>query len=30
LSPTTLKFKTTAHVLAGKEVFGLWTFERAR
>lgn len=30
LSPTTLKFKTTAHLLAGKEVFGLWTFERAR
>ena len=30
LSPTTLKFKTVAHVFGGKETFGLWTFERVR
>jgi len=30
LSPTTLKFKTVAHVLGGKETFGIWTFQRAK
>jgi len=29
-SPTTLKFRTIAHVLGGKETFGIWTFQRAR
>ena len=30
LSPTTLKFKTVAHVLGGKETFGVWTFQRVK
>jgi hypothetical protein len=30
LSPTTLQFRTTAHVLGGKETFGIWTFQRAK
>ena len=30
LSPTTLKFRTVAHVFGGKESFGTWTFERVR
>ena len=30
LSPTTLKFKTVAHVFGGKETFGVWTFQRAK
>ena len=29
-SPTTLKFRTIAHVLGGKETFGIWTFQRAK
>lgn len=30
LSPTTLKFRTVAHVFGGKESFGTWTFERVK
>lgn len=30
LTPTTLKFRTTPHVVAGKETFGVWTFKRAQ
>ena len=30
LSPTTLKFRTIANVLGGKETFGIWSFQRAK
>ena len=30
LSPTTLKFRTIAHVLGGKETFDIWTYQRAK